>query len=124
MNSTHATVGIGATSAMAALTTLLDGLHGLPSDKAAAAAWLVVTGGGGIYALVVWWVQWRWPTLPPLPGEIVALPQQGGQPAVPAQVIEQPTAPPTLQPAPLAERLVPRELPAVSPTTSQQGQSA
>ena len=75
MNSTHATVGIGATSSMAALTTLLSGFHGLDGEHAAAAAWLIVTGAGACYALAAWFVAWKWPTAPALPGELVEIPQ-------------------------------------------------
>lgn len=97
MNSTHATVGIGATSAMAAVSTLLDGFHGMTGQQADAAAWLLVTGLGAVYAMIAWYIAWRWPTAPALPGEFVALPPN--TPAVPVAQVQAPEPPP---PAPAA----------------------
>lgn len=95
MTASHATVGIGATSAMAAFTTLFNGWHGFDSDHASAAAWLVVTGAGGLYAAIQWFISWQWPTVPALPGELVEIPP--GAPPVhvaevpePAPVVPQP----------------------------------
>lgn len=65
MNSTHVTVGTASISAMAALTTLLTGWHGLDTDHAAAAAWLICMAVGAIYAGTVWFIRWRWPQVPP-----------------------------------------------------------
>jgi hypothetical protein len=62
VNSSHVSVGTGAISAMAALTTLLTGFRGLDGDHAAAAAWLVCAVIGGIGSLVTWYVQRKWPT--------------------------------------------------------------
>jgi hypothetical protein len=64
MNSSHVSVGTGAISAMAALTTLLTGFHGLDADHAAAAAWLICAAIGGAGALIAWYVQRKWPTPP------------------------------------------------------------
>jgi hypothetical protein len=61
VNSTHVTVGTGAISAMAALTTLLTGFKGLDADHAAAAAWLICAAVGGIGMIVTWYVQRKWP---------------------------------------------------------------
>lgn len=62
MDSTHAAVAVGSagggvaiTKITAALTTLLTGAHGLPADKAAAAAFLITSALGAIVA----WVTWR-----------------------------------------------------------------
>jgi hypothetical protein len=70
MDSTHATVGVTATAAMAALTTLLTGFHGFDEPHAAAAAFLIVTGLGGLGMLVGWWVTWKWPSAPPFPQRV------------------------------------------------------
>lgn len=48
MNATHATVGVGTTTATVWLTTLLTGWHGLDSDHASAMAGLVTLVAGGI----------------------------------------------------------------------------
>jgi len=69
MNSTHAAVGIGGTSAVAMLTVLLTGWHGFDADHATAASWLIANGVGGIYALAAWFISWKWPNVPPLPDE-------------------------------------------------------
>jgi hypothetical protein len=117
MSASHATVGIGATSAMAALTTLLNGFHGMDSDHASAAAWLLITGGGAIYAGIQWWISWKYPTAPALPGELVDIPP-GAPPAVVA-VVPQPAPPAPAVPAqpavvdapvPVAEALAPAPL--------------
>ena len=63
MNSSHAAVGVSATSAVAALTTILTGFHGLNGDQAAAWAWLIVTGIGGLGMVVTKLVVWKWPSL-------------------------------------------------------------
>lgn len=74
MNSTHAAVGIGGTSAVAMLTVLLTGWHGLDADHAAAAAWLIATGVGAIYGMAAWFIAWKWPSVPPLPALSVRAP--------------------------------------------------
>ena len=51
MDSTHATVAVGVTSATDALTTLLTGFQGMDGAHAAAAAWLVVMAATGAYAV-------------------------------------------------------------------------
>jgi hypothetical protein len=61
VNSSHVSVGTGAISAMAALTTLLTGFHGLDGDHAAAAAWLICAAIGGVGSLITWYVQRKWP---------------------------------------------------------------
>jgi hypothetical protein len=99
MSASHATVGIGATSAMAALTTLLNGFHGIDSDHASAAAWLLITGGGAIYAGIQWWISWKYPTAPALPGELVDIPP-GAPPAVVAVVPQPAPVPPAPEVAP------------------------
>lgn len=86
MNSSHATVGISATSAMAALTTLFTGLHGLSGEQAASLAWLVVSGGGALIALVMWFIAWKYPNIPPLPGQVIAIPPN--TPATQVAVVE------------------------------------
>lgn len=67
MDATHVTVGVTATSAMAALTTLLTGWHGLDAPHASAAAFLIVTGIGGIGMAFACFISWKWPSAPPLP---------------------------------------------------------
>lgn len=64
MNSSHASVGVGSASAVAALTTLLTGFHGWDGSKAAAAAWLITAIAGGVSAAAVAFIRWKWPTLP------------------------------------------------------------
>lgn len=61
MNSTHVSVGVGATTATAWLTTLLTGWHGLDGDHAAAMAGLITLGGGALIAIVGRIVQHNWP---------------------------------------------------------------
>ena len=68
MNATHVAVGATTMSAMAALTILLTGFHGLDAAHAAAAAWLICAAVGAAYAQAAWFVGWKWPTVPPLPG--------------------------------------------------------
>lgn len=63
MNSTHATVGVSATTATAWLTTLLTGWHGMDSDHAAAAAGLIVLVCGGMLGLGFTVAKSRWPTV-------------------------------------------------------------
>jgi hypothetical protein len=89
MNASHGMIGVGATSGMAMLTVLLTGFHGLDGDHASAAAWWILTGSGAIYAMVQWFIRWRWPNAPALPGEIVEVPPNA--PAIQvAQVQPQP----------------------------------
>jgi hypothetical protein len=110
MSASHATVGIGATSAMAALTTLLNGFHGMDSDHASAGAWLIVTGAGAIYAGVQWWISWKYPTAPALPGELVDIPP-GAPPAVVA-VVPQPAPVPPAPEVPAQPAVVGAPVPA------------
>jgi D-arabinose 1-dehydrogenase-like Zn-dependent alcohol dehydrogenase len=67
MNATHTATMLGGTSAVAMLTVLLTGFHGLDDTHATAAAWLISTGVGSIGMLVAWWIKWRYPAAPPLP---------------------------------------------------------
>jgi uncharacterized membrane-anchored protein len=64
MNASHVTVGTGAISATAWLTTLLTGFHGLDGNRAAAAAGLICFVIGGIGMALNWYVQRKWPTPP------------------------------------------------------------
>jgi hypothetical protein len=59
-------VMLGAT-AIDQLTVLLNGWHGFDEPHAGAAAWWIVSAGMALYGLMVWFVSWRWPTLPPFP---------------------------------------------------------
>lgn len=63
MNWTHATVGVGATSSTAWLTTLMTGWHGLDSDHAAACAGLVTLVGAAVLTLAWRVVLHNWPWL-------------------------------------------------------------
>ena len=92
MDNTHAAVGVSATSASFALTTLLTGFHGLDGGKAAALSWLIVTGAGGLWLGVAWYVKWRYPTAPALPGELVQIPP--GAPPVQVAQMPPPEVPP------------------------------
>lgn len=67
VQATHIAVGVSATGAMAALTTLLTGWHGFDAAHAAAGASLIVMVVGGAYALGAWFIGWKFPTIPPLP---------------------------------------------------------
>lgn len=67
MNASHAAVAGISTAFTAYLTTILTGYHGLDAAHAAAWSGLCVTLIGAVYALIAWWVKWRWPSAPPLP---------------------------------------------------------
>jgi hypothetical protein len=64
----HAAIGIGTGTTVMWLTTLLTGWHGWTAAQAGAAAGLLTTGGAAIYLLVAWFIGWKWPTAPALPG--------------------------------------------------------
>lgn len=110
MDSTHgAAAGVGGTLGSALTAVLASTFHW---DVSLAANWVVVimSAAGFVAALVVWWVKWKWPSAPPLPGELVEVPPgapvvrvaqvaEPGAAAPPAPVVAPPPAPP-LPPAP------------------------
>lgn len=61
MNSSHVAIGIGGTSALAALTTVLTGFHGINAEQAAAWAWLICNGAGALVGLGMALVNRFWP---------------------------------------------------------------
>lgn len=63
MNSTHITVGVGATTATAWLTTLLTGVHGLDGDHAAAMAGLLTLALGAVGGIAGKITAHYWPWL-------------------------------------------------------------
>lgn len=63
MNATHATVGMGTTTATVWLTTLLTGFHGLDADHAGAMAGLITIIVGGIGMVAGRIVAHNWPWL-------------------------------------------------------------
>lgn len=101
MNSDHAAGGLVGTPVGAALVAVIAASFHI--DPTLASNWVVVgtAAGGSLIALIIWWVRWKYPQMPPLPGEIVALPADGGPavPAVPAQVLPAPPLPPVPPPA-------------------------
>jgi hypothetical protein len=64
---THVAVGTVSIGGTSALTVLLTGWHGFDVAHASAAAALVSMIIGGAYAGIVWFVEWKYPSVPPLP---------------------------------------------------------
>jgi hypothetical protein len=68
--------GLGGSALTAALTTVLTGMWGLDSTRAAGFAFIILFVLGVAYSLASWFVGWKWPTVPPLP---VLSPDQAAQ---------------------------------------------
>jgi hypothetical protein len=102
VNSSHATVGLGATTATVYLTTLLTGWHGHDASWAGAAAGMLVMAAGAVYAGAAWYIALKYPQAPALPGELVEIPPNA--PAV--KVAEVPVQP---QPSPQPPVPLPQE---------------
>lgn len=98
MNSSHAVAGTGGAIFGAALSAILASRFGLAPDLAS--AWVTVLGGAttAVGGLVLWWVHWKWPELPPLPGEQVEV--SPGAKAVQTAVVQEPAAAPIRTPIP------------------------
>ena len=69
MNQTQAAGlgGLGGSALTAALTTVLTGMWGLDSTRAAAFAFIILFVLGVAYSLASWFISWKWPSAPPLP---------------------------------------------------------
>ena len=67
MNSSHVAVGTGGISAMAALTQVLTGFHGLDHNQASGWAWIICFVVGGIVALLMMYFPPKPPAQPPEP---------------------------------------------------------
>lgn len=95
-SSTHALAGLGGSTLGGSIVAIISNVGHI--DPAIAADWqnVIVGVGGGFLAFVAWFIKWRWPDAPPLPGDIVALVQPGDKPAIAAQVVE-PGPPPIVQ---------------------------
>lgn len=74
MDSSHGAAAGGGGMFGAALAAVLASIFHW--DVSLAANWVVVitTAAGAAGALAVWFVKWRWPSAPPLPGELVEIP--------------------------------------------------
>lgn len=100
MNSSHVASAGGGTAFGAAFAAAIAGTWHL--DIGLITNWLIVASGAGavLVALVVWWIKWKWPDVPPLPGELVDLADT--KPVEVAQVLPRPPAsPPASAPAPV-----------------------
>lgn len=111
MDSSHGAAAGGGGMFGAALAAVLASIFHW--DVSLAANWVVVitTAAGAAGALAVWFVKWRWPSAPPLPGELVevradAAPVQVARvqapaavPATPIPVPVPPPPPPLIIPA-------------------------
>jgi hypothetical protein len=105
MDSSHATIGVGSGAAVGVLTGILAGTWKMDPKLAANWAMAIIGAAGGGWALALWFIKWKYPDAPPLPGELVALdPGAAARPAI-AQVVQeastpagepQPPAPPAL----------------------------
>jgi hypothetical protein len=96
MNSTHTAVGIGSGGAVGILTGIIAGTWHLDPNLAADWAMALVGAAGFAGGMVIWFIKWKYPTAPALPGELVDIPA-GAPPATLAVV---PAAPPPPAPAP------------------------
>lgn len=116
MNSTHGAAAIGGTAFGAALAAVIAATWHI--DVGLATNWVIVASGvlGAFGAFVVWWIKWRWPDAPPLPGELLAIPADA-PPARVAQVLP-PQQVPVVQPQQEPVHAAPMPTLPQQPTTS------
>ena len=74
MDSTHAAVGIGAGGSVGVLAGLIAGTWHLDPTLSADWAMAVVGAAGFVGGYVTWFIRWKWPGAPPLPGDTVTIP--------------------------------------------------
>lgn len=108
MDSTHAAVGIGAGGSVGVLTGLIAGTWHLDPNLSADWAMAAVGVAGFAGGWVTWFIRWKWPSAPPLPGDtltiagpVTATVTETGAAAVPVQpaAAPPPADPPMVRPA-------------------------
>jgi hypothetical protein len=73
MDSTHAAVGVSAGGAVGILTGLIAGTWKLDPTLASDWAMAVVGTAGFAGGWLTWFIRWKWPSAPPLPGDTITL---------------------------------------------------
>lgn len=73
MDSTHAAVGIGAGGAVGILGSLIAGTWHLDPSLADDWAMALVGAAGFLGGYITWFIRWKWPSAPPLPGDTITL---------------------------------------------------
>ncbi len=102
MDTSHGAAAAGGGAFGAALAGVLASTFHWDVNLASNWVIIITSVATGVGALVVWWIKWKYPAAPPLPGELVEVPT--GTPAVQVARVTAPVSTPTsavtLPPAP------------------------